>query len=270
MKKASWFLFFLILAVSCLDEPDCFRLSNNAIGITFKILGVGTDNVSMLELKSTDSDSVFYAEKSGSSFVVPLNLLKTSTTYNLKFYTTGSALQQHSLTVGYDRQVQYVSEDCGERHIYSNLKVLEYTFDSLREVSTTPYAASAASTNVEVYRCPVTNVLGVNFKQVNATNTGTIADTVVLEGISLSAAYFIVDNTNTSMTLQFNLSTGSRTATFSMTRTSKSVSSACPANILLSDLALTATNFDTVGLKAVNISKDSLQDPPVINLEIIQ
>ena len=58
-------------------------------------------------------------------------------------------------------QVQFVSEDCGERYIFSDLKILEYDFDSVRIVNPTPTAP--ASTNIEIYRCPRTNLMGIDF-----------------------------------------------------------------------------------------------------------
>ena len=43
MKKTGLFTFILIVAVSCLNEPDCYQLNNDTVVIYFKIIGGGND-----------------------------------------------------------------------------------------------------------------------------------------------------------------------------------------------------------------------------------
>ncbi len=41
MKKLGWFTFFLIFFASCLDDPDCYQLHNDIVGVTFRVMGTG-------------------------------------------------------------------------------------------------------------------------------------------------------------------------------------------------------------------------------------
>src|SRR5690606_33300502 len=65
VKKTSWFIFLLFLSVSCLDDPDCFRLNNNFVGIAFRVMGSSTlDTVAMWGVESKglrfdDYDTMF-------------------------------------------------------------------------------------------------------------------------------------------------------------------------------------------------------------------
>ena len=41
MKKLGWFAFFLLFFASCLDDPDCYQLHNDFVGVTFRVMGTG-------------------------------------------------------------------------------------------------------------------------------------------------------------------------------------------------------------------------------------
>jgi Family of unknown function (DUF6452) len=268
MKKLAWFLFLLIFTLSCLNEPDCYQLNNSSVILSFKILGAGKNMATIADLyqslgirsPATEEDTVFQNGKAFSSVELPLNPLEEQTT----FFFDG-VYGDNSIQIGYQRQVQFVSEDCGERYIYADLKILEYDFDSVRIVNPTPTAP--ASTNIEIYRCPRTNLVGVDF-----------SEEVVLDGITTDFSAVIFQPTDTLSTIDlpinkdaasttfvfdFRGAAPSKTLTLSYSRTAKTLSEICGEQILFSDLAVAATNFTSFVIKS-----DSTQDLPITNVEI--
>jgi hypothetical protein len=180
VKRTTWFIFFVVLAVSCLDEPDCFNLNNNLVGISFKVLGsskadtltlVDADVSGLLAELAVDSSAV-------SSIAIPLNLLQEQSTITL-YRPNGTK----TINLIYRIQSQFVSEDCGSRFVLSNLEVTGHDFDSVRVVNKTP-GASRNTSNIEVYRCPVTNLVGIQFRQLYASPRGSQVQPIELVNIT--------------------------------------------------------------------------------------
>src|SRR5215204_2605083 len=203
MKKTGLLSFVLIIAVSCLNEPDCYQLNNDAVVIYFKIIGGGNDAVQLTSM-SPDSDSIF-TNTTGSMITLPLNP-KTEET----FYTLNGVDGDNTLQLGYKRQVQFVSEECGERYYFQDLNVLGHDFDSIRIVNTIPAPTPlpTGANNIEIYRCATTNLMRVNFK----TETPVEEITSDFGGILLSSPgttlkdFLLPLNTNAdSTTYQFDL-----------------------------------------------------------------
>lgn len=268
MKKLAWFLFLLIFTLSCLNEPDCYQLNNSSVILSFKILGAGTNGASVgdqflsygIKSPATDGDTVFYAGEAFSSAELPLNPLEEQTT----FFFDG-VYGDNKIQIGYKRQVQFVSEDCGERYIYADLKILEYDFDSVRIVNPTPTAP--ASTNIEIYRCPRTNLAGVDFtKQVVLDGiTADFSTVIFLPNDTLSTIDLPInkDAASTTFVFDFRGTAPSKTLKLSYSRTAKTLSEICGEQIFFSDLAVEATNFTSFVIKS-----DSTQDLPITNVEI--
>jgi hypothetical protein len=155
MKKLTWFLFLAIFALSCLNEPDCYELNNSSVILYFKVLAAGKDRATIsdqyisvgIKSPATVGDTVFYGETISPSVELPLNPKDEQTA----FFFDG-IYGDNQIVLGYKRQVQFVSEECGERYIFADLKTLEYDFDSVRVVNPTPTAP--ASINIEIFRCP--------------------------------------------------------------------------------------------------------------------
>jgi hypothetical protein len=61
MKKTGLFAFTLIVAVSCLNEPDCYQLNNDTVVIYFKIIGGGNDAYQLTSIQSPATDIIFYS-----------------------------------------------------------------------------------------------------------------------------------------------------------------------------------------------------------------
>lgn len=261
MKRLSWFVAFCLIAFSCLDEPDCFQLNNNVILLNFKILGGGNDRYPVASVETPDVDTVFLEDAVLTSGVpIPLNPYSTTTRYT--FF--GNDVP-HDLVLSYTSQVQFVSADCGERYVFSGLQAAG-TFDSIRLVNSTP--TSPASSNIDVYRCPRTNVMGVSFTE------DVIVSTVSIEGFDV---LYEVNDTISSLVLplnpesretvfQFLLADGSERQLAVLYSTApKPLFKVCGVQTIINDLAV---NSEKTNFGVVTIEEDSIHDLPVTNFEI--
>ena len=146
IKKRAWFLVFFLLAAACLDEPDCYNLNNYIIGISFrKLVGSTADTVAFTSIR-TEAPVVIFAADTISKISLPLNYFENETTFLFENADTTRILR-----LGYSSLVQFVSENCGERFVLSDLRVLEHSFDSVRVMSTTP-AKEAGTTHLEIFQ----------------------------------------------------------------------------------------------------------------------
>jgi hypothetical protein len=144
IRKLGIFVTYLFMASSCLEEPECLNLNNHIIGITFKNKSDGKAAVvTFTNIKALGSDSVFTA--TGNKVVAPLNYFKQETTYVFTQTTVVDTLQ-----LSYKAQPQFVSVDCGERYVLSELKIVYHTFDSVRVLNRVPSNQTTAN-NIDIF-----------------------------------------------------------------------------------------------------------------------
>jgi len=162
VKKLSWFIFLTLFVFSCLDEPDCFQLNNDVIGISFRVLG--SSKADTVRISALDVGAVSGGVYSDTTYYLPIKLNYLATSMNLDF--TGPVIGTKTVHLDYRVQTQFVSEDCGSRFILSDLQAPwnRSDFDSVRVVSSTPGNA-AGGVNIEIYRCPDPQYIGVAFYQ---------------------------------------------------------------------------------------------------------
>lgn len=268
LKKASWFACLMILAISCLDEPDCFRLNNNLAGIAFKkMLDGQADTLALIGVQASGTDSIFNKYVLTSGIYLNLNYFTEQTSFAIESLDGGI----NQIVLGYDVRTQFVSEDCGARYVLSNLQLLSADYDSIRLIDGTP-GASQAGANIEVYRCPITNRMELSFRQLQAGTS--IASALKIASLTNSGgAQIHVDTTLSSVPLplnplgnaeEFTVNFGDLiTNTFDLTytTTSRTFFELCGAQKLLHDIKITANDFDSL-----LVVKDSIQDPSVTNL----
>jgi hypothetical protein len=147
MKKSLSFITLLIMAfASCLDEPECYGLNNSIVGITFKNV---SDNKSLvidsLTIIADQTGTELMSDAAASKVLLPLNYFEASTSYTFKISDSS-----YQMVLGHTSQVQFVSRDCGERFVLSDLYVVSHSFDSVRLVNATPGANTSAS-NIEIF-----------------------------------------------------------------------------------------------------------------------
>lgn len=269
-------IFCLLVIGGCLEDPDCYQLNNNIVGIRFKkLFDLKADTVAIWDIKTVGTDSIFYDTTLATGVYLPLDFLKGET--NFVFNTFNQVSQTKGLDLSYSSKKQFVSLECGVRYILENLKITNHNFDSIRILSSVP-GNSTATTNIEVYRCPQPNILKIRFRQV--VDEKSVADTVSLEGItSPDYAWGILFAEPDSVTqIRIPLNDGADITTYNFAFTGKSntlqlgykrterlLFDVCGNQQFLSDLTTILHDFDSI-----RITNDTIQDPPVTNLEIFQ
>jgi hypothetical protein len=266
-------MFFFLVMGSCLDEPDCVDVTNGMIGISFRKMFDGkVDTVAFVGVHSPESDSIFYPFTQATAIELPLNPYATQTNYLLKGVYDENILEMNYV----NSQTQFLSEDCGTRHVFTDLEFTNYDFDSVKIV--TSALATSVQTNLEVYRCPRTNLAKVAFRQL----VGPIerADTVYLSNLTADypAQFFIPNDTLSQLNLPLNQNASSTTfyfdfkdgssqsITFNYTRTSwNDFETWCGTLTNFSELSSTVYDFTDV-----QIRRDSIQDPPLTNAAIFK
>lgn len=273
IKKVAWFLFFALLAVSCLDEPDCYNLNNNIVGISFRKLADNkADTVAIVDIAINGTDSVFYPFRLVTGVELPLNFYTSESDIVLQRFHRDVAVTNR-LLLGYRSQIQFVSEDCGERFLLSNLGVVESDFDSVRVVNASP--GNTPSTNLIVYRCPETDLMRVGFRQLDMDDDslGRPVD-VFVNGVlaDFTPDVFYPQDTASSFVLPLNPASMATTYNFDFTSGSGTVEvgyrtvettryNLCGPQQFYTDLSVVSADFD----KAL-VVRDSIQDPPVTNI----
>lgn len=256
---------------SCLEEADCYQLSNNYIGISFKKIFDGkADTISFVGITAPSTDSIFYPYTRASSIQLELNPYETSTDFTLE-----STFGVNTLAIGYLPTIEFVSEDCGTRTILSGLNVNNYNYDSVRIVNA--LLTNPAQLNVEVFRCPRNNQLKLAFRKM--VNGVEVADTVQLNSIIADYSSDFYFPTGKISTVNLPLNPGANTTTFTFEfsdnsvytldvqyfRTISNEYARCSDWTLISGLASPNSTFSQVALQ-----RDSIHDPPLTNFAIFK
>jgi hypothetical protein len=295
VKKSTWFLFLVLFAVSCLDEPDCYLLNNDIVRINFRVIGSGKSDSVAIRSAIVENTIALFQETHDTiitTVALPLNYHAESTLVNF-----ASADQEKLLQLGYEVQVQFVSDECGPRYILSNLKVLEAQFDSIRVVNNTP-GRDGSTVNLEIFRCPVTNILALTFNQLTlpATTTTSTArssfKSATLNGITIdnletvytdtsTATVYLPVNLNATTTSyafdiadNFGLNQPQRNLSVSYTTNTAVHYNACGLQTLVQNLKINAEST-LQGFDSVSLARDSegrarsgLSDPFLTNVNV--
>jgi hypothetical protein len=263
VRKIGWFLFFVVVASSCLDEPECFSLNNNIVGISFrKLLGGQADTVYFHRITSEGTDSVFYETTLATGIDLPLNYYQNQTTYH--FEGLGAA---YDLQFDYKAQAQFVSEDCGERFVLSDLAVASVGFDSLRLMASTPKRDRQAGTHLEIYRCPMTSRIELRFAE-PVTITGASADyqaaLFLLSTEPVSTFDMPLNPAANQTTVTLNFADSIKVLTVSYLRDEDStIFDICGPQTVLSEFGVVNHNFTSA-----EVIRKTIQDPLLTNIEI--
>jgi hypothetical protein len=280
----------MFLVISCLDQPDCFQLNNNLIGITFRVLGsTKADTVDLVSVTLNGVDQIFFDSVRATGVELPLNLATGQT--EVLFKTPSGAT--FALPLEYLIQKQFVSEDCGSRFILSDLRVANSdAFDSVLVVNPTP--GRSASTNVVIFRCPQTDILALSFRQLYINGGGDQTSqfkTSPLESVtpeylgtplytntSATTVYLpvrLTPNVTDSTHYTFDFGTNFKgseplglTVKYRVTRQKRY--NVCPEQDFVSALKIGSTDFDSVSL-VINDDGDTLNtlsDPPETNIQV--
>ncbi|MBT1688837.1 hypothetical protein [Dawidia soli] len=288
MKKSSWFIFFLILAVSCLDDPDCFRLNNNVVGFVFRVIGTNradTVRLTMVEISGTSS---IVPDTVTSSVYVPVNFTTTQSTITFS-YEDG---RTNYVNLEYLLKTQFISPDCGSRYELSDLRAADSDIDSVRVISGAPNKAAGAI-NVELLRCPNPRYVGVAFFDMSPPTSATAdytskAGSLAVDSIttdyssdvfyrraSRSIFYLPVNPDATQTTFHFHTRGGTAPLNLEVTyttRTRNPFPALCPDILAVENMAITVADglaaVDSLGIDDDNEFLDYLTDPPSSNVRL--
>jgi hypothetical protein len=279
VKKYGSILLLLLVVSACLDQPDCYNLTNNTIAIAFRKLADGQPDTVKLTRQEVQGATVTAVNDKITSLI-------TSTTLPLDYTTTQSTLtlteftRSRSVTLNYAVQKQFVSEECGPRFIVDNLTIANTFGDSMRVVNATP----GAGTNIIFYRCPKNDLVKIAFKQritadsvrkdsVNVLAiapdiTTTSLSTVTGRNISFLKLPLDLDDVQTSYTLTHP--TGTYQLTFTYQVVEKTVYEVCGVQKFITNLTASSPEFDVKLIETTKYVADSVYDPPKINFALIQ
>ena len=280
MKKIIWFVFVANIAISCLNEPNCYQLDNGEILINFDVLAFAADQDSLLDIRTSGTDSIFYPNEAVSQVKLPLNPNTKGQTYIFR-WKNGSS---DTLSLGYSSQVRYVSEDCGQGYRFNNLYLQSASsFDSVRILNPTP--SQPVSVNIVIYRCANPDLAGVKFK----THKGTAAvdSALVVNKLttdygqqvetsgSVSSFFLPLNKASSTTTFEFEL-VGGTTESLSLIYSRQTIASPvsdCDSVTFFSKIKIAATSFDTTSTKLIRTNTTgtattNTKDPAIINFEI--
>ncbi len=278
MKKLSWFAFFVILTVSCLDEPDCFQLHNDIIGITFRVIGTGQGDSVVLKDYKDDWVTV-------TSFEDSLNYFVNERTYDFEDTLDGKT-RKRKLSFAYTIKNQFISEECGSSFVLSDLRILNHEFDSVRVVNSSP--TKTGGPNIDIYRCPETDTLAIEFYQLLGTTNGvsisnpqarflshdflTVKDIDGNKLFSGTAATvkLPVDLEKNSGRFIFETDTSIDTVDITYNRTTEQRYRPCGVQTFVNNLTFGTHTFDSLsyGLTDLDEPIRALLDPPAANLRV--
>ena len=275
MKKLGWFSFFLLLFASCLDDPDCYQLHNDFVGVTFRVMGTGK------------GDSVFVKNFSTGEFEHQPSYL-----YQINYFVEEGTFafvapdKSNFLSFGYRVKNQFISEDCGSAFVLSDLRILEHDLDSARVINATP--SKGAGTNIEIYRCPETDTMTIDFNQLFATSDGVIItnknsryvshqfDSITTDFSGLvftgrgTTINLPVDTTKNKTTFTFYAGEATDTLVVTYNLVTEQRYRPCEIQTFVNELAIKEHTFDSIsfGLNANDEAARTLEDPHIANLRV--
>jgi hypothetical protein len=267
IKNTAWFVFFVLLASACLDEPDCYSLNNNIVGIAFKRMSTNrADTVYFSSIKADGTETIFLNNATGTAVSginsLPLNYYQNETTFHFDGLD-----KMYDLRLGYSAKAQFVSKDCGERFVLTGLNPIAFNFDSVRVVNAIPKAGNTSDIQLEIFRCPNTSRIKIKFSaavEITQVLTDYQGSLVV---VGTNTALVPLDVNASSSTIHFKFKNGTtKDLALSYNRQTHNLFHACGEQIVLSDFVVdkSKTTFPTV-----NVIRTVIQDPPLTNLEII-
>ena len=140
------------LIVFACDDPDCIYQGGTSIKIGFYSDQDGkSQNVRINRLEIAGSDSLIVkTQVEVNSIILPINPSEESITV---FFDTEYGFD--TLQIGYSRNTQFISEDCGIETRYGGLSLVRSDFDSVRVTRPSTdinfLDATVVNENIKVY-----------------------------------------------------------------------------------------------------------------------
>lgn len=266
-----------ILAGSCYEDPDCIDLHNDFVGFTFKkLFDRQIDTVGVLSITTSGTDSIFYKFINATGPIrVPLNVTATSQSFVFELLNG-----TYSMVVDYKSQPQFESVDCGPRFVLTNLNVSQHNFDSIR-VTNNVAVTSEAGNNIDIYRCPITNIFKLSFRQLYADDKANgIALTENLHGVRLDYLPFLyypdaevssvivplnASNTSTNVLID-SKDSGLSSLNITYQFATANIFDVCGSQNFIKNIEASGST----GYDFIKVQKDSINDPPTTNVALFR
>lgn len=270
-------LIFGIFLSACFENPDCIDLRNNFVGFTFKKMYDGSqDTVGVLGVTVSGTDSVFYEFPNvGGPIHIPLDVSGSQQSFVFDLLSG-----PYSMILGYQSKTQFESVDCGPRFVLSDLNILQSNFDSVRVTSSTPFSEASGS-NIDIYRCPITNNFKIAFRQLlaNADSNGVeLKEKLFGVGVDYLPFVFYPNSESSNVVLPLNtnatstdITLDSKDGTVSTLNVNYAFQTAkvfevCGDQKFIHDIQVNGTtSYDIIRLQ-----KDSINDPPTTNVTLLK
>ena len=237
---------------------------------------IGTGQGDSLILKDSKNNWV-----SVTSFQDSLNYFANQGTFTFIEKT-----RTRNLSFAYTVKNQFISEDCGSSFVLSDLHVTNHEFDSVRVVNSSP--TKTGGPNIDIYRCPETDTLGIEFYQLFGTTNGvTISNPQSrhlshefhsvkdIDGNKLfsgraATIKLPVDLEKNSASFIFETNASIDTVSVTYNRTTEQRYRPCGVQTFVNSLTIGKHTFDSLsyGLDALDEPIRALLDPHAANLRV--
>lgn len=262
IKRTLWFFVFALMAISCLDQPDCFSLNNNVVGITFKRLSTNrADTIGWTGIIPVNTNIVYVPSPTSVTFVnVRLDPFSNSTMFQIE-----AGGEVHDLRLDYSSRAQFVSEDCGEKFVITDLKAFSESFDSVRVAAPTPKTQEVPGANIEIFRCPNTSRIKVRLSSaVSIASIETSYAAISTKPDAVSDILLPLNTNESQSAITFRFSDGTtKNIVLNYQREVQQLFHACGEQVVISDIAVASHTFTDV-----KVARTGIQDPNQVNLEI--
>jgi len=265
-------LVFLLLGISgaCVNEPDCLDLRITDVQLVFRKMFDGrADTVLVGGVEIIGKDTVLFQNRIATGLVLPLDPFTDATAYRL-FQPSGI----NEIYLSHQRRLQLITEECGERILIEGVAITSSTLDSVRVLN---LKDSNPVARVEIYRCPQPSAVRFIFRtivnenkvseQVRVINLSSdFIPGVLYSNTNIRAANLPINPFNNQATYYFEFEEGRRdTLSISYNSLQRNIFDVCGETTLYNELKQSFHTF-----QSVEIVRDSIREPAIINIEIFR
>lgn len=267
----------------------CPRTDTMAIAfrqLTITSTGVRSSTPMSMPLDGVTPDftgQTLYADQRPSIIYLPVNLASPNMVLN--FVLEGSLPRELKLAYTLQNGVRF--RPCGEQTYVTTMQIQpsaeNLAFDSVsfvRDAAGRPVTSvlDPFDPMINVYRCPQVNIAGIYFRKSGGGADTVMVNEVRVDGVAMPLVSNSIQSINVPLnptaattTVAFDFQSGeTRSLTISHTRVDRVAFPACGTQGFYSQLALSATDFDTVGTaKDIKFPVTTLQSIPTKNIEIL-
>ncbi len=271
MKRVVWIILLPLIVLSCLEQPDCTHTNNRLVGISFRTKFDGrADTVKIVRVTASGTTLIFDSLIRVNNISLPLNYLTDHSIFKIETID-----RTYVLDLGFKVKPQFVTKDCPERFVLSDLAILgQQGVDSIKLV--TSALSNPAQGNISIYRCPKNTILKLSFRQwymdtLSRGKLDTRAITSIIDdftgtvysNVSVNTVFLPLNISSTTTSFTFNFADGTTKKLYLKYDVAvKTLFSMCPDGKFPHKVSPTVQDFEFL-----HIRRDSIYDSPKTNME---